>query len=405
MHIPLKVIHPLERVVKGVAWKLVSHSRQIHQNWQFSRRLKKADIQAKNLSMPALEEATFKYLSTLKSQAHPWEYRYCGSQREPVCYASCYAVLIFSLFGRLVSVPHTERAEWLNYILTYQCPDGLFRDPLLACKMAENEDWWGWRHLTLHAIMAVTALGGIISQEFICISKLVEPDQIRAWLESRDWKERPDFVSNEVQNYGVFLQYARDFQNNSKAKESLVALFDWLDCKQDKGTGLWGPPFNTPRLMSRGVQSGYHLWLLYQYDHRPIQYIERIIDSCLATQNTIGGYGVSTRSSACEDIDSIDPLIRLSQMTDYRREDIQKSLLRSLPWVLVNRNTDGGFVFRRDAPFVYGHQRTSSGLNESASFPTWFRLLSLAYLNQRLVIPGMPAKQWHFLDCPGLQFI
>jgi len=37
-------------------------------------------------------------------------------------------------------------------------------------------------------------------------------------------------------------------------------------------------------------------------------------------------FGVPLNSSACEDIDSIDPLVRFSFVTDYRKEDIYKPL-------------------------------------------------------------------------------
>ena len=102
------------------------------------------------------------------------------------------------------------------------------------------------------------------------------------------------------------------------------------------------------------MQTGYHLWLLYFYDRRPIQYIERSIDSCLKTQNLYGGFGVPLNSSACEDIDSIDPLIRLSLETDYRKTEIMDALKRALPWILVNMNSDGGWGFRRYEAFQYG---------------------------------------------------
>ena len=64
---------------------------------------------------------------------------------------------------------------------------------------------------------------------------------------------------------------------------------------------------------------GYHFWLLYFYDRVPIPHAERAADSCLKTQNQLGGFGQGVHggdplcSSACEDIDSIDPLARLMQ--------------------------------------------------------------------------------------------
>jgi hypothetical protein len=102
-------------------------------------------------------------------------------------------------------------------------------------------------------------------------------------------------------------------------------------------TGLWGSLDTAqPRELSRAVQGAYHFWLLYFYDHVPIPYPERVIDSCLATQNARGGFGQGVHtgsdreSSACEDIDSIDPLVRLTRATDYRRDDVRMALERGL---------------------------------------------------------------------------
>ncbi len=139
---------------------------------------------------------------------------------------------------------------------------------------------------------------------------------------------------------------------------------------------------------------------------RTLNFIEslRIIDSCLRTQNKFGGFGVPANSSACEDIDSIDPLVRLYFLGNYRKEEIKKSLERAIVWVLVNMNEDGGFVFRRMEPFVYGHKLMSSGKDESAMFPTWFRTLSLAYLAKALPTSFLGKFDWQFIRCPGYQF-
>ena len=54
-------------------------------------------------------------------------------------------------------------------------------------------------------------------------------------------------------------------------------------------SGLWGRlDVRNPRELSRAVQGGYHFWLLYFYDRVPIPHPERVIDSCLATQNVCG---------------------------------------------------------------------------------------------------------------------
>jgi hypothetical protein len=110
------------------------------------------------------------------------------------------------------------------------------------------------------------------------------------------------------------------------------------------------------------------------------------------------------KSSACEDIDSIDPLCRMMQHTDYRRDDIRAALSRAAGWVLSNQTPDGGFVFYKDRPFEYGHAQLRSAANAGALFPTWFRILSLALIGKALPDHELGKVPWHFTHCPGMQF-
>ena len=157
---------------------------------------------------------------------------------------------------------------------------------------------------------------------------------------------------------------------------------------------------------SQGVQTGYHFWCLYFYDDRPVQYADRIIDSCLATQNRLGGFGVQLNSSACEDIDSIDPLVRLSLKTDYRHGEILIALERALVWVLVNWNpSDGGWVFRRHQPYdIVPHKCMWADKDQSFMAYTWFRMLSLAYLSKALPEMSVAGCRWQWSRFPGHQF-
>ncbi len=322
----------------------------------------------------------------------------------PLLYSSCYAALTRHLYNDLVAMPELSRREWIGYIQSFQTDTGLFRDQAIETPLAEEVDWWGWRHLTLHALMALTALGGLAEKRFGILTPFKKKGYISSWLESRNWQIDPASVSNEIQNHAVLLQYARDFHGETWCEDSLQEMFDWLDKAQDPETGLWGERFNNKHLLSNGVQTGYHLWLLYFYDSRPIHHIERIIDSCLATQNKCGGFGVALNSSACEDIDSIDPLVRFSFITDYRKEDIRQALEKSFPWVLVNANPDGGWVFRRHEAFHYGHDLMRTAVDESSMFPSWFRTLALAYLGKVLGNTPVGLYSWSYTNSPGLQF-
>lgn len=353
--------------------------------------------------MADIRDLTLRYVLMNSLDESPGHYSFKVSGPS-LLYASCYAVLVRHLFGDLEALSPNDKMRWAEYIQNYQNDDGLFRDPLIACPLAEISDWWGWRHLSLHSLMALAVVGAVAEKPFCLLEPFKRRGEMVRWLESRTWDVSAANVSNEVQNYGTFLQYSRDFQGQSWCQEPLEEMYKWLDKTQDKATGLWGKQFEAPYDLSLGVQTGYHIWMLYFYDKRPIKCEERIIDSCLATQNRLGGFGVMLNSSACEDIDSVDLLSRFYQRTDYRRSEIEESLTKTLPWILTNQNEDGGWVFRRYGRFSYGHPLMTTGPQESSLFSTWFRCLTLAYLFQVLDQPQGASINWRFLDCPGHQF-
>jgi hypothetical protein len=357
------------------------------------------------VALATIKERTFDYMRSLRvsKDGEFLGYRHSAFAEKPVLYGTLAALLLRHLYGdnEAEHIP-----EEIDRVLGSQRDDGLFWDPEIECDLAEREDWWGWRHLTLHALMTLSLYGATARKEVGYLRQFKNSDAFRQHLLSRDWGERADFTSNELQNVGVMLQYSRDHHNSGISAKLLEVLFDVLDQKQDPETGLYGNSFLTPYELSRGVQAGYHFWLLYSYDNRPINHSERIIDSVLKTQNVLGGYGLQWNSSACEDIDSIDPLVRLGSKNGYRNEDIQRSLRLALSAILHNLNPDGGWVFRRHEALTVGHPEMSSRSNESNLFYTWFRTLGLAYCLTGLdtLPPGLDYP-WSFRRAPGHQFL
>jgi hypothetical protein len=401
---------PLARIYNLVRRPLAV-PKQLHRQYYLRATLPKLIEQARQKwlevsieSFQGLRQSTLSYVaSNHRTEFGIGAYSYL-EDGPPLLYASCYAALTRHLYGDLNQLSDTEKIEWAAYLQKYQEDDGLFHDPLIDCPQAASADWWGWRHLTLHVLMTLTALGGTARKPFCLLDNFRTPGKITEWLESRNWKQDAACVSNEIQNYATMLQYAKDFQGENWCNDALEEMYQWLDTHQDPQTGYWGYGSQTARERSWGVQTGYHLWLLYFYDGRPIKHVDKIIDSCLVTQNRLGGFGVPPNSSACEDIDSIDPLVRLSFITDYRREDIRKSLGKAVIWVLTNLNADGGWVFRRGEGFRYGHDLMWARTDQSSMFPTWFRTLSLAYISQVLSHNFVTALSWQFIRCPGYQF-
>jgi hypothetical protein len=336
-----------------------------------------------------------------------WSYRYSREVSRPILYSSAYAAMTRSLFGDLDGLSPAERSGWIDYFNAHQDDDGLFRDPVIFDQGWYKDDplWCGRPHLTCHVLTALTCLGGKAEKPFGWLDPFYD---LETWLEERDWDERVAYTGNEIMNVGTILQYSRDVHGDGRAASAVEFLLDWLDHHHlDPATGVWGSlGVASPISRSKSVQAAYHWWPLYFYDRRPVPHMERAVDTVLATQNEQGGFGCGVHnpaapmnSSACEDIDSIDPLVRMSRRTDYRRDDIIRALKQAQSWVMKNQMPDGGFVFMLDQPFQYGHPELASGKNIGAMFPTWFRTLSLAMIGKALNV-----GTWNIVDCPGYQF-
>jgi len=362
----------------------------------------KADEQA---LFQDVTQKIIEFINQRKLPGKDYEYFYSANARQPTLYASAYACMTLSLLGRLNSMPKDQKLGWIEYFDSYQSvADGLFYDPVVDSELFRKADWWGARHLALHMVCAYTDLGGKPRYPFRFLEEFYDLDQLKNWLDRIGWQSaisHDDDIDNQIMNIGCLLQYQRDFWKDEQAGLALAYLQKYLLEKINLDTGMWGG-YDTqdPDQRSRMVQFAYHLFALFFYDHVQLPYPEKVVRHVLATQNEFGGFGVKLNSSACEDIDSIDILIRLSPLVPKLKDDIDSALKKALIWVLCNQVTDGGFVFRLSEPLMYGHPEMSSDKNQGAMFPTWFRSLCIAYLVKHLGL----SPSFTINRCPGYEF-
>lgn len=372
------------------------------------KRIRGSDSLESTVSLQ-FDQTSVSALRFLEARRHAsdnvFEYRYSAQSNKPTLYASAYACMVFSLLGKLDQMSEAEHLAWAAYFDSFQSEDdGLFYDQAIKNEIYADSDWWGARHLTLHMISAYTALGRTPRHPFLFLQRYYETEQLGVWLDEFDWSASiglTDDVDNKIMNIGCLLQYQRDTWNDAKAAKAVSYLQGYLKDRINPETGMWGTwNLDNRHHRSRMVQFAYHLYPLFLYDRQPLDHPEKIVDQVLKTQNSFGGFGVSANSSACEDIDSIDILCRLATSAPERKADIDESLLKALGWVLCNQVDDGGFVFRLYEAFTYGHQEMSSGRDQGAMFPTWFRLLSLAYLARYFGRNEL----FKVNSCPGYEF-
>ena len=392
--------------------KEYSRFRGLITNWAIRRQIL-PKLNEINISFMADGESLFQevanriseFIKKRKVSGKNFEYLYSENSNQTTLYSSAYACMTLSLLGRLNELTADQKSRWIEYFDTFQiADDGLFYDPVVHNEIYADTDWWGARHLALHMISAYTDLGGKPQYPFRFLEHYYKPTRIATWLDAFDWQSSiglTNDIDNKIMNIGCLLQYQRDTWGDAKAGDSVRYLQQYLKDRINPETGMWGKwHTHDPHQRSRMVQFAYHLFPLFLYDKQKLGHPDLIADQILKTQNIYGGFGVQANSSSCEDIDSIDILCRLAPDVPECKTDIDESLHRAWKWVLCNQVEDGGFVFRLFEPFTYGHSEMSSGANQGAMFPTWFRLLSLAYLNRYF----SQHELFTINSCPGYEF-
>jgi len=342
-------------------------------------------------------------------------YKYSSSSTKETLYSSTYAAMTYSLLGLLADINIEEKKAWADYINSFQEDDGLYRDPVIFGEgwYAEDPLWCGRSHLTCHVFIALGCLGHTVAKPMSFLNPFKNKNNIIEWLENSNYSDTVHFTGNEVMNIGMLLQYARDYHGDIEAGEAVKIILDWLATHYiNPETGVWGNlDINDPYNRSVAVQAAYHFWPLFIYDKYPIPFMESAIDTVLLTQNPSGGFGwcvknpdMSYNSSCCEDIDSIDPLIKLTKLTGYRKNDVINTLIKAKNHVLSNQTPDGGFSTSKGTESGYGHHELCSKINEGAMFPAWFRSLTLALIDTFFCECENQPSPYIFINLPGYQY-
>ncbi len=315
----------------------------------------------------------------------------------PSLYSGAYGCLLKLLYGRITE---SERTRWKEYFDAHQrSEDGLFYDVQYnSDSFFYGTDGWGARHLVPHLTIAFDKMGLLPKYEFSYLDKYKNPDDMIRWLDSLDYRKIWG-SSNAIMNYGVAMQYARDRMNGDYSL-SIEAMEDYL-IKKINHHGMWFEgEITSPEERNEMIRGAYHILPILYYDGIEVPNSEKAVDEILKSQNRWGGFDVRIASSACEDIDGVDPLIRFSVMANRTNDEkVMKAVNRARTWILFNQNEDGGFVFEKAKRFSYGGQSIlSSVAGESNMFATWFRCVSLELINE-----FFDEKKSLFINTPGYE--
>lgn len=330
------------------------------------------------------QEKVIKYIGSLSLDEPKYALFEGGDES---LYACCFAIMTKHYLNKLEDI---DSQKYIDYINSFQDENsGFFIGP--ETKENELTSKHSWEHvlmhLTCHVLPTILLLRGKPKYKFTFLDAFKDTNWLKHWLDQRDFRDAW-YEGNYLLFVGELLAFETE-QGDKKAKDALNYWFEWLDNKVDPMTGLWGTQgFCNPYMAIFGA---YHQFLVYYYFNRPIKYYEKVIDTTLNCSNAIG-------SGACEDVDIIDILVNARKRTDYRCNDIELVLKRAVGPVLACQNEDGGFTYaQRNQPFsMMGIKRTAYPMPNSHMFPTWFRVHTLALLNEIINDPRISNFNYSF---------
>lgn len=370
----LKRLSAEPEIVSRIATRVIRQGFPAYLNWDFHEEKRRV----------------LSYLA--KRQVGEFDYTFSPSSTKPTVYSSIYACMLLGLFGELRSWPSNRKRQWCDYFDRFQVDhDGLFRDPVLACDAFEGTgswgDGWGVRHLSAHMIIAYARLGAIPKYSLRFLDPFYHRPYLTAWLDQFAFDSNVWSASNYIMNLYSLMQFARDYMGEQRAHSAVTCIADWLLARQSPETGMWHRySLDNYSLLADAIRGAYHFFPLFTYDRKTVPHRERIVDHILRSQNSWGAFESECRpSGACEDIDALEPLVRFTHQTGYRKQDTDIAAKRALVWILANRNSDGGYESLMENGCHYGiHPETNSLPGESNFFATWFRTLCIAYLTTYL---------------------
>jgi hypothetical protein len=228
----------------------------------------------------------------------------------------------------------------------------------------------------------------------------VDRASLADWLDRRDW-HKAWLEGNRLLFAGQLLIHLRDVERDPQAQAALDQLFAWLDDQVDPSTGLWGT--NRGGSLHACMCGGYHQLLLYYFEKRQVNHPRRLIDSVLSLQHEDGGFRPDGGGGACEDVDAADILVNLYKQIDYRRRDIRAALRRCYRLLRTMQNPDGGFAYNRVAEFSHNSiPATRCPAGTSNMFSTWFRVHTIALINQIIELPELQSHALRFSSTFGM---
>ena len=262
--------------------------------------------------------------------------------------SSAFSIITLELVDSLDKI---ETSKEQNYFLKYQDEKtGFFVDPSLKLDYKKIEDIeLNYIHYqtTAFSVSALDALGMKPKYDFTFLNAFRGKEKISKFFEKIDWRN-PWHESNKIMFLLQFFSYEYIVMKKENSLDDIHTILDCLDSAQDSKTGLWGTQFKASSFAS--MAAAYHFLIFYKYFNRKINFSEKISSSVFQLQMRDGLFHPFGGGGACEDLDAIDVIYKISSDISTESEESLKRAYRAL---LQNYDKNGGFCWAKRPTFPY----------------------------------------------------
>jgi len=327
-------------------------------------------------------------------------FRFAAAQPSTLL-STCIAILLHEGLESLEQVS----SQVQHYVQSCQDPStGRFLDPLQDRFPMENGDRdYLELQTTYFAIHALDALGTAALHPLHFLAMFEAPGSIAAWLDRLNWSN-PEIESNRVMFLLAGLIHRAEKEGHPTAPKLYHQVLDWLDRAQDCKTGLWGTQKGAS--LPAAIAAAHRFFPFYEFVHRPVCSLAKIIDAALSVQQDDGLFGPGQGGGASEDLAVVDILAAFTKQFDYRASDIKKALVRCF-WSIWNlQNADGGFPYaNRTGAYRLGNcAPLEMDLRESDVWASWLRMLALETVRNTYPKDLPEIGGWCFRRWPAVGF-
>lgn len=360
-----------------------------------------------------------------------------ASHQPATLMATAYCVLGLEFTKGLFQLSSTQKSAVISFLMASVKSDGSFQDLLFQTKDilgTQHDITYFEEETTTICQQALDALQAPVPPERLWSNGWDSSDGLIKYFESFPWKN-PWLDSNRVMFALSQLCHDADKHNKPELLNVVDIGLDWLDTHQSRETGLWQGSHKVS--LTNAMAATFHFTFYYSYRGRPLQYVERIIDSCLKLQEPHGLFSGNNVGQTCLDYDALDLLAKASLTTDYRQGEVQQAMTRAYNTLLgLHNSTDGGFANCKErftipmsdrkqkllrklslSKFIPSPIRVSAKgtynvcwhllsceMAHSNAFSTWFRLLGLRLSAQQEWLNNNLTKEFTFRRLPFLGY-